>query len=311
MASPISGSPNVYSLYNPAQSEGQAAQAKPYTNHDIGSQYFQPSKNQPGFTSNDLGSIMSAQTQQPQPLNDMTALARIQSVGAELDAQTTGEKDNKISIDDLRKAMEDTTEKYSKEDQEAIRYLLDNQNGLRGRLDQFDGKSDGLFTLETVNQVTANPNTQPKPKMSNTEAVITLKDHLRGQFKAGLKREDLFRLQNDEKAPEAVREAAKKLLENEALFKAADTGRDDDGNYDGHISVEDLSKLANRSDVDKIGGGSSSTTTGGLAGQSVVQNAYLPVSTGNPNADYYQNNVVNRALGPAIDAFRQANTPAA
>lgn len=246
-----------------------------------------------------------------QPLNDMTALARIQAISGELDKQTVGEIDENIGVQDLKSALEDDSGKYSKDDKEAIRYFLENKNGLRGRLDSFDGNGDGLFRTDTINKVVANPNAQPEKtaeqKMSNTEAIRTLKDYLQNRWKKGVDREELSRMQNDEKLSENERLMAKKLLKNEELFKAGDTGKDKDDNYDGFISYKDCDKLLNRSDLDKIGNGGSGGYPG--SGQPVVQggySSYPPANTGNYNLDYYYNSVFGGSLGPAADIFRNA-----
>lgn len=250
-----------------------------------------------------------------QPLNDSTALARIQMIADHLDKQITGETNGEISLGDLREAAADDSGKYSKDDKEAIQYLLDNQNGMRGRLDNFDGKGDSLIKVDSINALVANPNAQPEKektpeeKMTNTEAIMTLKQFLDRPFVKGIDREGLIKMSEDEKIDPQLRIAAKKLLQNEELFKAADVGKKNDGKYDGFISVNDLKKLINRPDLDKIGANSGSYGAGGFNGQPVIQpgvNAYPPVYTGNSNLDYYYNNIFGTATGPASDAFRQA-----
>lgn len=275
------------------------------------SNYFQGYQGGNGYTPTVMP-LLASPTQQQQPLNDQTALARLQGLSGQLDSESTGQSDGVIGVEDLNKALDDTSGKYSEEDKAVIRYMLDNQNGLRGRLDSFDGKGDGTFSVDTINKVVANPNAQPdKPldqKMSNTEAFITLKEHLDGPLDDGkMDREELFRLKDDPNVSAEVRAAAKKIFENEELFKMADTGGDDD-KYDGVIGSKDLDTASRRSDLDKIGVSTSSTSS---TAQPVVQNTYQPVNTGNYNMDYYYNSVYGSALGPATDIYRQAMAPPA
>lgn len=240
-------------------------------------------------------------------MNDTTALARFQGVAGEVDKGASGAADGKVSVEDLKKAMEDTSGKYSKEDKEAIKYLLDNQNGLRGRLDQFDSAGDGSFNVDTVNKVVANPNAQPDlpldKKMSNSDAFRTLKDYMDSKFMGKMDREELSRLKDDPNASPEVKAAAKKILENETLFKLADTGGDDD-DYDGVIGTKDLDRALNTSNLDTVTG----TTPPPSGSSPVVQGggySLYPTNTGNPNMDYY-GSLYNNILGPANATYQQA-----
>lgn len=264
-----------------------------------------------GYNQPQFGRNSQYETPQ-QPMNDMTALTRIQGISDELDKQAGGEANGDIEVTDLQSALDDKSDKYSKEDKKAIQYLLENQNGLRGRLDSFDGNGDGTFKTDTINKIVANPNAQPEKtpeqKMSNTEAIRILKDQYRFPWDK-IDREELSRMQNNEKLSPEERTMAKKLLQNEELFKAADMGRNKKGDEpDGIISPEDCDKLLNRSDLDKIG--ASSSGYNGNSGQPVIQgggnSSYPPVNTGNYNQDYYYNSVFGRSVGPAADIFRSA-----
>lgn len=314
---------NQYGAYGAQQAYGTGYESGRYNGLYNSPQenltYFQghQSPNQDGYNSNYglYGPQSSSSPPQPKmPLNDTTALARVQVIAGDLDKQVTGEADGNIDLQDLQKAVTDDSSKYTKEQKEAIQYLIDNQNGLRGRLDSFDGKGDSVIKVDTLNKVVANPNAQPEKtaeqKMTNTEAIRIYKDYLGGRRKKGMDREEISRLAESDKLSEEERAAFKKLLSNKALFDAADTGRDKNGNYDGHISFQDADKLLNRSDLDQIGGGSGSGNgAGGYNGQPVIQSgvsSYPPVSTGNSNLDYYYNNVFGSSVGPASDAYRQA-----
>lgn len=286
-----------------------------YTGRDSG--YFQGYQgvNTDGFAGGyGLHQSVPASTSSQQPLNDMTALARIQNISNELDQQSTGQTDGTIALGDLKQALEDKSGKYSKEDKEAIQYLMDNQNGMRGRLDSFDGKADAMMTVDSINKLVANPNAQPEKektpeqKMTNTEAMRIYKDYLGSHMMKGMDREKLSRMAESDKVSEEERTAFKKLLNNKELFDAADTGRDKNDHYDGHISIQDADKLLNRSDLDQIGV-SGNKGNSGSTGQPVIQtgmSSYPLVSTGNPNLDYYYNNIFGSAVGPAADAYRQA-----
>jgi hypothetical protein len=292
--------------------------------------YFQGPPAYNGYTPSDTGIMDSTQSQPstqkaptPEPpLNDSVAVARLQVISSDVDT----DKDGKLSVEELRQAMQDKTGKYSKKDKAALQYLLDNQNGLRGRLDQFDGDADGSFAVDTLNQVVADPNAKPGEEMSNTDALLILKGHLeslprlkwrdrdRGGKKdenriTGISRDQLAALENDDSVSQEVRDAAKKILENEELFKAADTGSLNDGNYNGHISYQDVKLVLGRSNLDSIGRETSANTS---SGQSVIQtsstpldSSYPPVSTGNANLDYYYNSVYNPVLVSATDIYRQ------
>lgn len=315
---------NQYGPYGAQQLYGTGYESGGYNNLYSNPQenltYFQgyQSPNQDGYNSNYglYGPEASTSTpQQPKmPLNDATALARIQGIAGELDKQVTGETDSKIDLQDLQKAVADDSGKYTKEQKEAIQYLIDNQNGMRGRLDSFDGKGDSVIQVDTLNKLVANPNAQPEKtaeqKMTNTEAIRIYKDYLGSRMMKGMDREEISRLAESDKISEDERTAFKKLLSNKALFDAADTGKDKNNKYDGYISIKDADSLLNRSDLDQIGGGSGSGNgAGGYNGQPVIQSdvsSYPPVSTGNSNLDYYYNSVFGSSVGPASDAYRQA-----
>jgi hypothetical protein len=309
--------------------------------------YFQGTPYYNGYTPSNQGLVIPAQEQeqeqvqvqeqeqvqvqeQEQPLNDTTVVARIQIIASDLDT----DKDGLISIEELRAAQKDETGKYSKEDKAALQYILDNQNGLRGRLDNFDGNADGSFAVDTLDKVVADPNAKPEEEMSNTEALLILKGHLESQPKlrfldrdrnrsngrfqerltADIDRTGLANLAKDESVSQEVRDAATKILENEELFKALDTGTYNDGNFNGHITHNDVQSLLNRSDVDSIGNESGTSSGGGgvvVQSNPLYSNTYPPVSTGNSNLDYYYNNVYNQGIAPATDYYNQAQAPIA
>lgn len=236
-------------------------------------------------------------------LNDATALARIQSISGQLDAQVAGQADGLIDVNDLRSALDNKSGKYSKTDKEAIQYMLDNQSGLRGRADHFDGNDDGVFSVDTLNKLVANPKAQAvlplDQKLTNTQALSSLqtfmKDHKWGSLdRNGLNHIAQYGDTEEQKA------AAKKLLNNEELFKAADTGRDNNGDYDNKISYDDIGSLILRPNVDKIGASTTSTTPPpGSA-------PYTPMYSGNYYADAYYNNMYASTLGPATSLYQSA-----
>lgn len=245
---------------------------------------------------------MGPWSQQP-PLNDTTALARIQSISGQLDAQVAGQADGLIDVNDLRSALNDKSGKYSKTDREAIQYMLDNQSGLRGRVDHFDGKDDGVFSVDTLNKLVANPSSQPvlplDQKLTNTQALMALQTFMKDHGWGRLDRQSLSHIAQYGDTEEQ-KAAAKKLLNNEELFKAADTGRDNNGDYDNKISYEDVSSLILRSNVDKIGASTTSTAppVGGAP--------YTPMYSGNYYADAYYNNMYASTLGPATSLYQSA-----
>lgn len=241
--------------------------------------------------------------QQQPPLNDNTALARIQSISGKLDAQNAGQGDGLIDVNDLRSALDDKSGKYSKADKDAIQYLLDNQNGLRGRVDHFDGQDDGQFSVDSLNKMVANPGSQGvlplDQKMTNTQALMALQSFMKDHNWGILNREGLSHIAQYGDTEEQ-KAAAKKLLNNADLFKAADTGEKNDGRYDGKIDHADLRGLINRADVDKIG--ASATSPMPPAGGA----PYTPIYSGNYYADAYYNNMYASTLGPATALYQNA-----
>lgn len=312
-------SPNVNNQYNyfaQPSSFGLGAQQPYGLNSGLGnadlSAYFggYPSTRQDGFNGLSPLGFNAASSPIPQqssasaqaatlPLNDGTALAKLQGIAGKLDAQSAGAADQKISVGDLESALNDNSGKYSADEKKVIQYLLDNTNGTRGKLDHLDGSDDGTFSIDSLNKTVVNPNAQPPDQaISNTDAIRNLKDFMDKNHIGKLSRENLSRLANDSNQDEQLRNAAKKILHNEELFKVADDGGDG-GGYDGTIGEKDLSTALRKSDLDSIGGSSSSSGAAGSSAVPYSAPAYTPappVSTGNPNLDYYYNNVYNPLL---------------
>jgi hypothetical protein len=192
--------------------------------------------------------------------NDMTTLARFQGLAKKLDIQVNAQEDNKIDVNDLTEALHDTTTKYTSEDKQVIQSILDNTGGIRGKLDHLDGQDDGVMSIENINKMLVNPNVQvekPEDKMSNTKALSILLESHKDIFNNRIDRNFLQKLADNDKAPEELKLAAKKLLDNKELFKAVDTA-DKHGDPDGKISMNDIKAAINDPDIDAKGRSESS-----------------------------------------------------
>lgn len=216
--------------------------------------------------------------------SDTTLLARFQGLAGKLDIQVNTSPDEKIDTNDLRQALDDKSDKYSTDDKQVIQAMLDNTNGIRGKLDHLDGKDDGIIKIDSINKMVVDPNAQPEKvktpedNMSNTKALNVMADYMGTAIhldKAGHRadkyvdkhgmliapqrgswttnRAKLQRMSEDTEVPEMVRTAAKKLLTNKELYKVADIGHHG-GNPDGTISIKDCQDAIKKNpDIDSLG----------------------------------------------------------
>lgn len=239
-------------------------------------------------TLNPVGSTAGTLSLDTTPSNsnasDTTLLARFQGLAGKLDTQVNTTADQKIDTNDLRQALDDKTDKYNTDDKQVIQAMLDNTNGIRGKLDHLDGADDGTISIDSINKMVVDPNAPatkiqtPEDKMSNTKALNVMADYMGTAYnlsKAGHRadkyvdkhgkliapqrgawstdRSKLQRMSEDTEVPEDVRTAAKKLLANKELFKTADTGQHG-GDPDGTISLRDCQDaIKHNPDIDSIG----------------------------------------------------------
>ena len=209
----------------------------------------------------------SAGVGQP-PLDDNTLMGNLQGIAGELDTQCNGNADGLIDVGDLNSALKDTTGKYSTKDKQVIQALLNNQDGLRGKLDLLDSKNDGLFSLDSINKLVANPNAtyqSPEDALTNTDAVSTLETYIeQNKDSRGTDRMDRSTLQalvNDSATTANVKLAAQKFLKNSALFDVVDTA-DKGGSTDGKFSMNDCKAAINNiSDLNTTGMPAAPTST--------------------------------------------------
>jgi hypothetical protein len=202
------------------------------------------------------------------PLDDNTVIARMQSMAGDIDGLSDGAKDGKISAADLRAVINSDDPKFDAGMKASAQYLLDNDNGLRGRLDGTDGNADGYFTADSLNQLLVNPNYQP-PQMTNTQALIKVRDALKNKAQAQLdsqlpsfihidageevlqSRQDILALANDNSQPPDVREAAQHILDNTALMDKI--AKCDENDSDTRFYINEFDRVINMSDADSIG----------------------------------------------------------
>lgn len=207
---------------------------------------------------------------QPQ-LTTQSVIAKIQSYATDIDGLSDGNKDGQMSAQDLRKVVEDQSGKFDQSLKDAANFLLENKNGLRGRLDFVDGKVDGLFTQDSLNKLMADPGytPPPPPKLSNTAALIRVRDELKNRKQAELDQqlpsfirinaEDkvlvdrgaIVGLANDPNASPEVKAAAQHILDNPALMDKI--ARCDEGDSDTRFYINEFNRVINMSDVETIG----------------------------------------------------------
>ncbi len=190
------------------------------------------------------------------PMDDNVLMGRFQSIASSLDAQNTGTADGLITTGDLNLAIKDTTGKYSEEDKKVIQAILDNQDGLRGRLDHLDGKDDGMFSIDCINKLVADPTASlvnPVDKMTNTEAIITIANYQeQNGLSDGMSRADVQKIMADSNSSPELKNAAQKLLNNTELFRTLETA-DAHGRPDDIFSYKDAMSALDMPDLDTIG----------------------------------------------------------
>jgi hypothetical protein len=205
------------------------------------------------------------------PLTTQSVIAKMQSIAPEVDGLSDGNKDGKISAQDLRKVVDDQSGKFDQSMKDAANFMLENKNGLRGRLDFVDGKVDGFFTQDSLNQLMADPGytPPPPPKLSNTLALTRVRDELKNRTQAELDRqlppfirinaedkvligrENIVALANDSNASPEVRAAAQHILDNPALMDKI--ARVNESDSDTRFYINEFTRVINLSDVESIG----------------------------------------------------------
>lgn len=262
-----------------------------------------------GSTSGNSGNSSSSSST---PLPDGTVLARFQGLENKLDTQVNSNADQKIDVNDLQNAESDTSGKYSDSDKQVIQAMLDNQDGLRGKIDHLDGQDDGTMTFDSINKMVVNPNAQytppktPEQQMTNTQALNTLADYMGTAIhldKAGHKADEyvdkhgklvasqrgawttdrgkLQKMADDPDVPDNVRTAAKKMLTNTKLAETVDTAHKG-GDPDGKYSIKDFQDAINKNpDIDSIGEDTTTINTGTATGPGTSTWPYIsPPPTG-------------------------------
>jgi hypothetical protein len=263
--------------------------------HDSGHDTENDSGNDSGYES---GHEEEDSYTPPEPMSDTAMLARFQGLASKLDTQVKPGEDGNLSVRAMQSALKDKSGKYTKEDKQVIQAMLDNNGGIRGKLDHMDGKDDGIIKIDSINKLVVNPDAKqqtPENEMSNTEAANTLASFIKSAIhldaaghradkyvdKHGklvapqrgawtIRREMLQKLSEDEKVSEKVRTAAKKMLQNQELEDTVDNANKGD-DPDGKYSLHDFEKAARKSNFDSIG--TSETEPGGMkAGESPYEN---------------------------------------